>query len=162
VRRLGRYVSAEETRLFVQDYLLAEHPEAALRPRREGPRGRDAGEGCQWLQLTPALRDLVRGAVPLNDPKMLAFLARAGGGHLRVTFDSAVALNDPAVEHLHALHPLVRAIVKIYEDHPDRIPPVACVEVATDVVPDSDYFFLWAEIDERGLQAGKSLWATCV
>src|SRR5687768_10890695 len=100
--------------------------------------------------------------MPLNDPKMLAFLVRAGGGHMRAAFDSSIALADPTVEHLHALHPLVRAIVKIYDDHPERISPVASVQVTTSVAPEHDYFFLWAEVVEHGLQAGRSIWAECL
>ena len=98
----------------------------------------------------------------VNDPVLLRFLEKAVHGDIRVTFDPAAAIDDPAAELLHGQHPLVKAIAKFYDGAIERIPPVAAVQVETSTVPESDYFFVWASINEKGLQEGRSLWVEAV
>lgn len=159
VRRLGRYVTPGELQIFVGDFLAAEFPVCQLRTGNDGVRGRDAGEGCYWIRVTPELKTFVRNhAARLDDPSLLRFIERADGGDGTVTFDPDVAFERPTVEHLHNQHPLVKAIAVFYQQHTDRIPPVSRVELETDTVPAGVYAFTVAEVKEEGLQAGRSIW----
>lgn len=155
-KRLGRYVTPEEARLFVTDFLATEYPESRLRPPTK------AKPDVWRMPVTSGLRKFVQGALTPDDVQMQRFLERCGAAELLVTFRSNVALDSQSLEFLHAQHPLVRAIAKFYEAHADRIHPACAVQVESDAVPEGDYFFLWTRVNETGLQAGTSLWAECV
>jgi SNF2 family DNA or RNA helicase len=160
VRRLGRYVTPAELQIFVADFLSVEHPDASLRSQHDGTKTRDAGDGCFWMRMTPGLRQFVRQRTErLDDPGLLRFLERAPSADVRVTFDPMAALAAPAVEQIHNQHPLVKAIASFLAENPDRIQPVCRVTLSTDLVPVNDYAFFWAEVNEEGLQAGRSIWA---
>ena len=160
VRRLGRYVTPSELEIFVSDYLSLDHPDASLRGRYDGTKTRDAGEGCFWMRFTPGIREFVRRRTArLDDPAMLHFLERPISSDLRITFEPKAALTSPSIEHVHNQHPLVKAIASFLGENPDRIQPVCRVSLVTDLIPENDYAFYWAEVDEEGLQAGRSIWA---
>lgn len=160
VRRLGRYVTPSELQIFVADFLSIEHPDASLRGRYDGTKTRDAGEGCFWMRFTPSIREFVRNRTKrLDDPALLHFLDRPISSDLRVTFDPQAALTSPAIEHIHNQHPLVKAIASFLGETPERIQPVCRVSLHTDLVPENDYAFFWGEVNEEGLQAGRSIWA---
>ena len=159
-KRLGRYVTPEEVQVFVSDFIAKEHPESRLRPQRKS---RSDGRMELWrLPVSPGLRRFVQAALTPDDLPMQRFLERCGAAELTVTFRSDVALDTQSIEFLHAQHPLARAIATFYASHPDRIHPLSTVQVESDAVPEGDYFFAWARVNETGLHAGTSLWAECV
>jgi hypothetical protein len=53
----------------------------------------------------------------------------------------------------------VKAIASFLGETPDRIQPVCRLSLRTNLVPENDYAFFWAEVNEEGLQAGRSIWA---
>lgn len=160
VRRLGRYVTPEETRLFVEDFLSTEFSSLSL--GASGPRGAPTPAGCHWLQLAPELVTFLRQQLAVNDPMLLRLLERSGQRHILVTFDNTIALNHPGVDLIHSQHPLVRAITRYYDQTPDRIQSTGAAVVATDAVPPADYFYAFAELVEQGPQAGRLLIAECI
>src|SRR5262249_39344940 len=66
VLSLKRYLTGDELRVFVADFLDTEHPRCTLKPARE--------KGCFWLTITAELLDLVRRSVPSHEPDVLDFL----------------------------------------------------------------------------------------
>src|SRR5690606_32033458 len=50
------------------------------------------------------------------------------------------------------------AIASFLAETPDRIQPVCRLTLRTNIVPENDYAFYWAEVNEEGLQAGRSIW----
>lgn len=159
-RRLGRYVTPDETRVFVADFLDAQYPESRLMelPPMTGEDARFIGR--RWrLPVSLGLRQFLQAALtPDNDP-MLRFLEKCAARETTVTFDGEYAIGNPGLELLHAQHPMVRAIAEFYGSNPDRIHAASAVQVVSDAVPPGDYFFLWARVHETGLEKGASLWA---
>jgi hypothetical protein len=162
IRKLGRFISPSELRLFAQDFLQIEIPDAVLRPRGDGPRGRDAGAGCEWLRVSQRLREFMRQQLPINDAGLIRFLERGFQNDLKATFDPTIAIESPTVEHIHAHHPLVRSILRFHDQAPDRTPPLSRAIVRSQGFTAGEYFFAWAEIIEEGLQGGRSVWAEAV
>jgi len=164
VRRLGRFVTGEELRLLVTEFLQTEHPTCAPveRSREDSTEQGATLTGVWRVKVNEALRDFVRKPLARNDPALLRFLDRGQNGRVEVTFDSEVALSYPKVELVNATHPLVRAIAKHYDDHPTLVHPVTALEVRCDVVPPGEYLFVWASVEETGVRGGRSLWAVAV
>lgn len=163
VRRLGRFVTGEELRIFVEQFLEAEHPKCVLSPPSDADRQDAHTTGTAFqMRVTEALRDFVRRPLPRNDPALLRFLERSAAGRLELTFDNEQAMRNPRLELVTATHPLVRAIAKRYDDDPKLVHPVTAVSVNSAAVPPGDYLFIWAAVEETGIRAGRSLWAVAV
>lgn len=164
VRRLGRFVTGGELRIFVGQFLEAEYAKCRLRPR-----GTDGSEDFESdsaslfeMNVTEALRDFVRMPLPRTDPAVQRFLERSARSRLTVTFDNEQAMTHSRAELITSSHPLVRAIAKRYDDNPSLVHPVTAVQVQSAAVAPGEYLFLWASIEETGIRRGRSLWAVVV
>ncbi len=164
VRRLGRFVTGDELRIFVGQYLAAEHPTCVLKPQDcDALDDPDAESATVFeMRINEAVRDFVRTPLPRTDPGLLRFLERSSRGRLTVTFDSEEAMTNRRAELITSSYPMVRAIAKRYDDEPSLVHPVTAVSVASNAVPPGEYFFLWASIEETGVRKGRSLWAVVV
>jgi len=160
VRRLGRFVTGEELRIFVGQFLESEHPACTMSPL-PAPDGQDERPAFR-MRVTEALRDFVRAPLPRNDPALLRFLDRSANARLELTFDNEEAMRNHRLELITATHPLVRAVAKKYDDDPKLVHPVTAVEVASDAVPPGEYLFICVAVEETGMRAGRSLWAVVV
>lgn len=155
VSRLGRFVTGEELRVFVSEFLEREHPISALTLV-------DAteDEGMHYrTKVAEPLREFVRRAMPRNDPDLMRFLDRSVSGKVKVTFDHQAAMENPRLELITVRHPLVRAVAARYDADATLIHPVTAVQISSDAVPPGEYMFGWAAVTETGLRAGLSLWA---
>ena len=160
VRRLGRFVTGEELRLLVTEFLQTDFPACALRQVDSDANPDDTDI---WrLRVSEALRDFVRKPVALNDPGLVQFMERAHSGELTITFDAAIALSRPEIDLVNANHPLVRAIAKHYDEKPTLVHPVTAIAVPSSTVLPGEYLFLWASVEESGIRAGRALWAILV
>jgi superfamily II DNA or RNA helicase len=146
IRSLKRYLTAAELRAFVADFLDTDYPRCSLKPARE--------EGCFWLTITAELSELVRRSAPAHEPAVLDFLGKAYSGGLLVTFDDKAAYDTPQAELINSQHPLTRAIVRFYEDHPDRTHPVAKLQVGSAEAPPADYVYYLHRIKVCGIREG--------
>lgn len=164
VRRLGRFVTGHELRIFVGQFLEAEHLKCRLRPRgTDGSEDWDNPSASLFeMTVTEALRDFVRMSLPWTDPALQRFLERSARSRLTVTFDNEKAMTHSRAELVTSSHPLVRAIAKRYDENPSLVHPVTAVQVQSDVVPPGEYLFLWASIEETGVRRGRLLWAIVV
>ncbi|MCX5688660.1 MAG: helicase-related protein, partial [Planctomycetota bacterium] len=164
VKRLGRFVTGEELRLMVTEFLQSDFPGNALQAVTEpGVLGSTAVGGGLWrMRVSPDLREFVCKPFARNDPTVLRFVERSQNGRLIVTFDNEVAIRNPAVELIGATHPLIRAVAKHYDENPTRVHPVTAVQLRSSVVPAGVYLFLWVRVEESGIKGGHSLWAIAV
>lgn len=164
VRRLGRFVTGEELRLLVTEFLDTEFPACPLRAFAP-PHRVDSGGGVAglWsLRVNERLIDFVKKPHSRNEPGLVQFLDRARQGDITITFDAGVAMTHPAIDLVNAHHPLVRAIALHYGERPTLVHPVTAVQVRSSTVSPGEYLFLWACIEESGVRAGRSLWAVLV
>jgi len=161
IRRLGRFVTGDELRIFVEQFLAAEYPTCALVWMASED---DHDNGTVFrMRVNESLREFVRMAfTPRNDPTLLRFLERSASGRLDLTFDSSKALRNPQLELMTAVHPLVRAIAQRYGNNPILVHPVTALQVVSNAVPAGEYLFLWASVEDAGMRAGRSLWAVAI
>ena len=106
IRDRRRYVTGEQLRRFVMDFLTRNCPRTRMEYDREESRG----------TLSP-------------EPELQSFLARAGAAaglpqymgerdqEIEITFDSETAFREPRVDFLNVLHPLTQAIVREYREN---------------------------------------------
>lgn len=156
VGRLGRFVSGEELRLFVAEFLRVQHPACSLRESEQ--------DGIWRMRCDGDLARFVRDAGKADDPSLQRFLDRAHHGNVLVTFESEVAIRNPKVDLVAATHPLVRAIAAHYDARPEQVHPVTAVRVrmGDPAVPPGWYLFVWVSVEERGAREGRSLWGVAV
>jgi superfamily II DNA or RNA helicase len=156
VGRLGRFVSGEELRLFVSEFLKVRFPACSLRQADE--------DGIWKMRCEGDLTRFVRDSGKADDPLLQRFLDRAHHGAMQLTFESEVAIRNPKLDLVSATHPLVRAIAAHYDEHHEEVHPVTAVRVnAVDpAVPPGWYLFLWASVEEQGAREGRSLWGVAV
>ncbi len=80
------------------------------------------------------------------------FFRRTGGGQLRFTFNSDVALADREIDFINVHHPLVRAIATHYRDHTDELHPVARIQVSENGHGSGDFTYAIYRLEIRGAQ----------
>lgn len=160
VRRLGRFVTGEELRLLVTEFLQTDFPACALRRLEHDACPRE--EDVWRLKISGALKEFVLKSTARNDPGLVQFLERAHSGEVPITFDAGIARLHPAIDLINANHPLVRAIAKHYDDKPTLVHPVTAIAVPSSAVSPGEYLFLWASVEESGMRAGRTLWAVLV
>src|SRR5690606_21325254 len=125
------------------------HPSSRL--RREG-------KSIWILEVGDSLEAEVRRQ-PGDGPKF-RFLKRlaAGGGKVRVSFDSESAFEDDEVEFLAAHHPLLQLAVTHYREHTDELHPVSALTVEPlDGVNEGDYLYILCEVEVRSGRVRKRL-----
>jgi hypothetical protein len=147
VTTLRRYVTADEMRVFVTDFLQVEHPRCTLQDAKQ--------HGCFWLTVSAELRDFLRRYNSPTDPALVDLLARVHGGGLLVAFDAEVAYANSDADLCHSQHPLVKAIRAFYDEHADRVHPVARVKVASSSAEKADYLYFVNLLEVSGARPGK-------
>ena len=148
IRTQRRYVTGEQLRRFVAEFLRLKAPRARL----------DYDESTQRGSFTPdaeVLRMLRRSA---KQGEAIAILAAADSG-VAVTFDAQAAYRHPRMEFINALHPLVTAIVSSYLAEP----PAATaqhVRLSTAKLPPGFYFYFVYRAQLTSARSFSSLEAT--
>ena len=115
VTELGRFISAVDLRLFVEEFLSKFDSRSELvESGTEGVLRLAAGERLlAFLQRLP------------EDAQKFEFIRRATAGETPVTFDSEVAEKEPGITFVHVRHFFVRGIVAYYRDQSESFHRVA-------------------------------------
>jgi superfamily II DNA or RNA helicase len=135
VNDLGRFISAVDLRVFVEEFLSKVDSRSELADTdREGVLKLTAGDRLLgFLQKQP------------DDPQKFDFIRRAGAGEMTLTFDSEVAEQDPDVSFVHVRHFLVRGIVAYYRENSNAFHRVARIAIHRDTgIPPGQYLYLVA------------------
>lgn len=134
---LGRFISADDLRVFVEEFLAKYDASSELKPATT--------PGVFRLKVSERLLRFIQG-LPEEPPKP-TFLQDAAMGRLRLTFDSSIAEREPALIFLHVRHPFVRGIVKYYREHRQDFHAIARVRIeATDGAPAGEYLYVVAVV----------------
>lgn len=147
VQSLRRYVTADEMRVFVTDFLQTEYPRCTLQDAKQ--------KGCHWLTVSAELRDFLRRYNSATDPALMDLFVRVQGGGLLIAFDAEVAYSHSDADLCHSQHPLVKAIRGFYEENPDRVHPVARVKVASSSAAKADYLYFVNLLEVSGAKPGR-------
>ena len=149
IQNRTRFLSADELETYVVEFLEWEFPRRMWRPSGR-PR-------CFDLKWTEDLDTFVRDHHNVVERAELDFFQRAYHRTLRVTCDAGAATEDTSLELLTATHPFIRAIVRHYEDKPDRLHPLAAVRVAAADVDPGDYVYFLFLINATGARPTRQL-----
>jgi hypothetical protein len=91
------------------------------------------------LDVPDSLRWFVRSALGPEDPGWIHFQRRTGRGSLRFTTDAAFAQERPDLDQLTFYHPLVRAVVRHYQENPTELHPVSALRLRSGLVAPGTY-----------------------
>lgn len=145
IKKRRRYVTGQQLYRFLVEFLKREVPKTRLQYDFTKNIGRlNPDEGLKTF-----LRDRGRIGECLS-------IAAAIGQSLQVTFDSQVAFDNPRVEFLSVVHPLISAIAEHYAFEP---PPCAAQHVLlrTDLLPSGLYYFFVFKLRAKGARTYTSL-----
>jgi superfamily II DNA or RNA helicase len=148
ISRNRRYITKEEMETIVSDFVLKEFPASSWQY--------DTNEGCFRFKMDRQLVDFIRVAFSSTEIDPF-FVDRATRSPVRLTCDSDTSLASEAIEFVRPQHFLIQTIVRYYEKHPDRLHPVAAVEVRSTFVPSGDYVYLLYLIEQQSARPGKTL-----
>ncbi|MEW6386315.1 MAG: SNF2-related protein [Thermodesulfobacteriota bacterium] len=132
IRQRRRYVTGRQIQRFLEDFLRLQCP----RSRLAYDQGKERGE----LQPDEALQAFIsKAGVAREIPHFFGREPRT----IPITFDSQVSFEDPKIEFIHLLHPLIQAIANYYdEDQHSRIPCNAHhLVLATGLLPPGTYLY---------------------
>ncbi|MFL5614836.1 MAG: DEAD/DEAH box helicase [Gemmatimonadaceae bacterium] len=129
IRRGRRYVTGDQLRIFVTDFLRNEAPRTRL---RYGP-----AEKRGILAPDEQLKTFLRSSGHLADA---LDVAGAVGGSVAITFDAETAHDNPGMAFISVLHPLVLAISQFFQAR-ENINRAFHVLLRTSTLPPGFYFF---------------------
>lgn len=133
IRENKLYLSAEAMRVFLEEFLQRNHPSCSLRSIDP--------EGVYRLKVNDQLRNQIRKAIPSDDRSLGRFLSGCSLGSIDVTFDNGVATERGELEFISNYHPIVRMIVRHYDEHSDELHPVSKIRLQTELVPPGPYLY---------------------
>ena len=148
IRSKRRFVTPDELETLVTDFLRREFPSSVWEPADP--------QGCFRFKPATALATLIKNEAGA-DMDELFILDRARRSSLLVTFRDDVALEHEEVELLNARHVVIRTIIRYYEQHEDRLHPVAAVQVAYREVPQGDYGYVLYLVEQQCANPGVTL-----
>lgn len=145
IKQRRRYVTGQQLYRFLGDFLSRELPKCRLQYNFE----LNVGSLFPDEALKVFLRDRGRIGECLS-------IAGAVGQSLEITFDSQVAFNNPRIEFLSVVHPLIVSIAEFYAKEP---PPAAAQQVLlrTNLLEPGLYFFFIYKLRVKGARTYSTL-----
>jgi superfamily II DNA or RNA helicase len=130
IRNRRRYVTGEQLRRYLMDFLRYKAPKTRLEYDRDTKKGR--------LFPDHALKTFLQFSGRTGDmPTLMA----AGDKGMEVTFDSQVAFQEPRTEFINVLHPLVLAINDDYQRKGLDCRTAQHIMLATKQLPSGFYYY---------------------
>ncbi|MBI4699247.1 MAG: DEAD/DEAH box helicase family protein [Nitrospirae bacterium] len=126
-----KYVTGEQLRRFIVDFLLHNAPRTRLEYDHNTLTGK--------LYPDERLKDFISSHGKIEELGHLLSSYRNG---IEITFDSQVAFKYPKIEFINVLHPIVTAIVDKYNEASDKHTNAQHVLLFTKLLPKGIYFYL--------------------
>ena len=146
IQRKRRYVTGEQLRRFLTDFLHVHAPGARFQYDTETQEGR--------LGVDGNLRKVIQMADRAGD---LTGLLAAGQSGIRVTFDADRAFSSPDIAFINVLHPLIGTIVDIYESTVVHRGSAQHVYLRTSTLSPGIYLYFVFRLTVRGAQPRNTL-----
>ena len=155
IKKNKRYITSEELETLISDFISKEFPVSTWK--------RDTEDNCFRFKIDKELAVFMRNLKPLEHSDAF-FIDRAYRKPVLVTCNAGFAFGNEEVELITSQHKLIQAIVNYYELHPDRLHPVSCVEIHTDIhdIEVGDYAYFLYLIEQQSARPGKTLEAVFV
>jgi len=141
IQRNRRYITGEQLLRFLEDFVAAKAPSTRIGYAREQQQG--------TIHPDKVLQGMIRSHRKSGD--LIRFLG-AGGGGVPFTVDSNVAFEDPRLEFINVLHPIVQVIRAEYQA--DILTNVSAQHVAlqTTALPPGTYLFAVYKVIVAGVR----------
>ena len=136
IKERRRYLSPEELITFVQEFLKGYLSRSTIKP---------ASDGSHYeLTSSPQLDEFFDKFViaQYRDHSFYSFLGRLRKGAVSLTFDATLAYRHPELEFVNWSHPLIRTILRYYEEHEQEMVPVSKLAIRSDLAPADDYLYV--------------------
>lgn len=132
-RDLGRWITPEDLRSFVEDFFDNAYKGTRLR-------WNEPGQGLMTVDLSNEARNEFAHFFKIQTPPPpLSRLTHAGHGAVVLAVESDAAQEHPSAEVLSHFHPLVRWIIDCHRNNDHAFSPTAAVEVSSDLLQAGDY-----------------------
>ena len=146
IRSRRRYVTGEQLRRYVMDFLRYHAPRARLEYEPVTKQG--------VLYPDEILKEFLQSRGKGGEA---FFLFQAGERGVDITFDSQVAFQKPRIEFLSVLHPLVAAINEQYQDKGDGCRKAQHVVLRTDLLQKGYYYYFVFRLRVQGARPRNTL-----
>lgn len=150
INKNKRYVTPDELEVLISDFITKEFSQTVWKKEVDGR--------SFQLKIDKELASLMRSRKPLETSDMF-FIDRASRNPIKITCDPGYAFGKEDVELITGQHFFVNTIINYYETHPDRLHPVACLEVSTNIknIIPGDYAYFLYLIEQQSARPGKTL-----
>jgi superfamily II DNA or RNA helicase len=144
---LHRYVSGEEVKTMVMDFIKKYFPSTRFREE----------DVLQTYTIWPNenLKSEIRNFV--RDPGEILPVSLLHDRGAKITFDAKIAEKYSDIEYIHVHHPLVRIIISHYRKNPRDFCPTACFRVKSDAIKSGEYLFSLHRLDMNGIRDNTKL-----
>jgi len=132
IKRRRRYVTGEQIRRFIEDFIKRNAPRTRLKYEPDKLIGRIFPDE----NLISILRNRCR---PTEITRLIDKISSTRG--IPVTFDSEIAYENPKIEFINVLHPLLSAITQEYDLEVSKLVNAHHVVLSTDQLPNGFYFY---------------------
>ncbi|NQT45883.1 MAG: DEAD/DEAH box helicase [Candidatus Omnitrophica bacterium] len=142
------YLSPEEIEVFVKEFIDMEFPKSSIKDTIND-------KGCRMFKVCQELENFIRSKYSRDDSLLQQFLIKIYNGELIITFDSDVAYEKQDVEFLNFYHPIVKAIVKHYEEHQEKLHPVARMCLKSNKYEKGQYFYFIFLVEMTSMKSSR-------
>lgn len=146
-RDLGRRITPEDLRRFIEDFFSDETSVEWNKPR----------EGFATIKLSNKAQNALHWFCRSQTPPLITSLTRSGDDSDVLCFDGEQAQSNPKREMLTHFHPLVQWINDTHQNNENAFFPTAAVEIKTDSVPAGDYVLAIQFWEFQGIKKSKRI-----
>ncbi len=151
ITRYKNYISGDQLRVFLEDYLESNHPRIRLQTTQRTE--------VYKLKMNQDLLQSIQSNIIQDDPAMRKLRSAFYGnnGEIELTFDSETANRDKGLIFINNNHPVIRNIVHYYSSHRNDLYPVSKIQIHTDNFHEGLYFYFVFLLEFSGARSEKRL-----
>jgi len=146
--RNHKYISSDELRIFVSEFLLNNYPAARLMPTKMN--------NIFTIGYCNNFRYFLKTESEEISRVLYEFLSiyiKPNRNPVYITFDSEVARNNRKILFINRHHPIIKKIVNYYQSNYEQLHPVSSIKIQTNKVNDGIFLFLIYEGDIQGVRS---------
>lgn len=147
IRKDKLHISPREIETFVREFMEMEFPKSSLRKTED--------ERRYIFKICPDFEDFIRAKIPREDPLLQQFQFKIYRGEVVITFDSEVAYQEQEIEFFNVFHPVVKAIVKHYEENREKLHPVARMCLSYDKLNKGHYVYFIYLVEMNSMKSSR-------
>ena len=141
IKKQRRYVTPKQLRIFILDFLNNNCPQTRIEYDFEKKYG--------YIYPDEKLKLLIKRNQ--QSSSMYSFL-RKGSNKVKITFDSELSFDNPKLEFINILHPLVNIIINTYKNEQSKFNKASYFKLNTDTLKPGSYIFVVFRLNIVGVK----------